>query len=55
MELAIATSFDHNKLHQNSDHPRVLATYQNLAYIAKSLKHYLKLKTGKKYLKTQPC
>jgi hypothetical protein len=30
MELAIATSFDHNKLHQKFDnHPRVLATYQN--------------------------
>lgn len=33
MELAVATSFDHNKLHQKFDaHPQVLATYQNLAY-----------------------
>ena len=33
MELAIATSFDHNKLHQKFDaHPQVLETYQNLAY-----------------------
>jgi hypothetical protein len=45
MELAIATSFDHNKLHQKIDnHPRVLATYQKLAYnLAKALKHYLKV------------
>ncbi|MGA9639522.1 FUSC family membrane protein [Flavobacterium sp.] len=41
MELAISTSFDHNKLHQKFDnHPIVLITYQNLAYnLAKSLKH----------------
>jgi uncharacterized membrane protein (TIGR01666 family) len=33
MELAIATSFDHSKLHQKFDaHPQVLETYQNLAY-----------------------
>lgn len=33
MELAVATSFDHNKLHQKFDaHPQVLETYQNLAY-----------------------
>lgn len=33
MELAVSTSFDHNKLHQKFDnHPRVLKTYQNLAY-----------------------
>ena len=40
MELAISTSFDHNKLHQKFDeHPKVLITYQNLAYnLAKSLK-----------------
>lgn len=40
MELAISTSFDHNKLHQKFDeHPKVLKTYQNLAYnLAKSLK-----------------
>ncbi|GIZ09830.1 FUSC family membrane protein [Flavobacterium sp. UMI-01] len=41
MELAIATSFDHNKLHQKFDaHPFVLLTYQNLAYnLGRSLKH----------------
>ena len=40
MELAISTSFNHNKLHQKFDeHPKVLKTYQNLAYnLAKSLK-----------------
>lgn len=40
MELAISTSFDHNKLHQKFDkHPSVLLTYQNLAYnLAKNLK-----------------
>ena len=40
MELAIATSFDHNKLHQKFDaHPEVLITYQSLAYtLAKNLK-----------------
>ncbi|QBN20219.1 FUSC family protein [Flavobacterium nackdongense] len=40
MELAIATSFDHNKLHQKFDaYPKVLITYQSLAYtLAKNLK-----------------
>jgi len=40
MELAISTSFDHNKLHQKFDaHPEVLITYQSLAYtLAKNLK-----------------
>jgi uncharacterized membrane protein (TIGR01666 family) len=40
MELAISTSFDHNKLHQKfDDHPKVLMTYQSLAYnLAKNLK-----------------
>lgn len=40
MELAISTSFDHNKLHQKFDeYPLVLKTYQNLAYnLAKNLK-----------------
>jgi uncharacterized membrane protein (TIGR01666 family) len=33
MELAVSTSFDYNKLHHKFDnHPRVLSTYQNLAY-----------------------
>jgi hypothetical protein len=49
MELAIATSFDHNKLHQKFDnHPRVLPP--KLAYnLAKALKHYLK-ENGEKYI-----
>lgn len=40
MELAISTSFDHNKLHEKfDDQPKVLKTYQNLAYnLAKNLK-----------------
>ncbi len=40
MELAISTSFDHNKLHQIFDkYPRILETYQDLAYnLAKNLK-----------------
>ena len=40
MELAISTSFNHNKLHQKFDeHLLVLKTYQNLAYnLAKNLK-----------------
>jgi uncharacterized membrane protein (TIGR01666 family) len=56
MELAIATSFDHNKLHQKFDgHPRVLQTYQNLAYkLAKSLKRLSKtLENGEKYTSKQ--
>lgn len=33
LELALSTSFDHSKLHQKFDaHPKVLSTYQNLAY-----------------------
>jgi uncharacterized membrane protein (TIGR01666 family) len=44
IELAISTSFDHNKLHQKFDkYPKVLETYQNLAYnLAKSLKQLSK-------------
>lgn len=40
LELAISTSFDHNKLHQKFDnYPKALKTYQNLAYnLASSLK-----------------
>lgn len=40
MELAVSTSFDHNKLHQKfGEQPLVLKTYQNLAYnLAKKLK-----------------
>lgn len=40
MELAVSTSFDHNKLHQKFDeHLNILMTYQNLAFsLAKNLK-----------------
>ena len=40
LELALSTSFDHDKLHQKFDaHPKVLLTYQSLAYnLATSLK-----------------
>ncbi|WP_310559080.1 FUSC family membrane protein [Flavobacterium sp.] len=40
MELALSTSFDHNKLHQKFEkHPEVLLTYQTLAYnLASNLK-----------------
>jgi uncharacterized membrane protein YccC len=40
LELALSTSFDHDKLHQKfDDHPKVLSTYQNLAYnLAATLK-----------------
>lgn len=33
LELALSTSFDHSKLHEKfREHPKVLATYQHLAY-----------------------
>lgn len=40
LELALSTSFDHSKLHEKfSAHPKVLDTYQNLAYnLASALK-----------------
>lgn len=40
LELALSTSFDHSKLHEKfNGHPRVLETYQNLAYnLASALK-----------------
>lgn len=53
MELAISTSFDHNKLHQKFDaHPKVLMTYQSLAYnLAKNLKSLSKkIKKRKQYI-----
>lgn len=53
MELAVSTSFDHNKLHQKFDaHPRVLITYQSLAYnLAKNLKSLSKkIKKRKQYV-----
>ncbi|PKB17893.1 FUSC family membrane protein [Flavobacterium sp. 5] len=44
LELALSTSFDHNRLHQKFDkHPKTLATYQNLAYnLASTLKQLSK-------------
>jgi uncharacterized membrane protein YccC len=44
LELALSTSFDHNKLHQKfDDHPKALSTYQSLAYnLAVSLKQLSK-------------
>ncbi|MFE3847563.1 FUSC family membrane protein [Flavobacterium sp. LB3P45] len=44
LELALSTSFDHDKLHQKfDDHPKVLFTYQSLAYnLAASLKQLSK-------------
>ena len=53
MELAVATSFNHNKLHDKFDeHPLVLMTYQNLAYnLAKNLKSLSKkIRKRKKYI-----
>ena len=53
MELAISTSFDHNKLHQRFDaHPKVLMTYQSLAYnLAKNLKSLSKkIRKRKSYI-----
>ncbi len=53
LELALSTAFDHEKLHDKfDDHPKVLATYQNLAYhLASSLKSFSK---NIKKRKTQP-
>lgn len=44
LELALSTAFDHNKLHLKFDeHPKVLLTYQSLAYnLAASLKQLSK-------------
>ena len=44
LELALSTSFDHDKLHQKfDDQPKVLQTYQRLAYnLAASLKQLAK-------------
>jgi uncharacterized membrane protein (TIGR01666 family) len=53
MELAVSTSFDHNKLHQKFDeHPKVLMTYQSLAYnLAKNLKSLSKkIRKRKSYI-----
>ncbi|MGK4567605.1 FUSC family membrane protein [Flavobacterium sp. 3HN19-14] len=53
LELALSTSFDHNKLHQRfKEHPEVLETYQNLAYnLASTLRRISKsLAKGKKYV-----
>ncbi|MFC6097860.1 FUSC family membrane protein [Flavobacterium qiangtangense] len=53
LELALSTSFDHNKLQQKfENHPKVLKTYQNLAYnLASSLKAIFKsIENHKKYV-----
>ncbi|MFV8325422.1 FUSC family membrane protein [Flavobacterium sp. ZS1P14] len=53
LELALSTSFDHDKLHQKfDDHPKVLLTYQNLAYnLAASLKQvYKSVQNRTKYI-----
>nr|WP_315156815.1 FUSC family membrane protein [uncultured Flavobacterium sp.] len=44
LELALSTSFDHNRLHQKFEkHPKTLATYQSLAYnLASTLKQLSK-------------
>ncbi|KAF2516869.1 FUSC family protein [Flavobacterium salilacus subsp. salilacus] len=44
LELALSTSFDHSKLHEKfSKHPKVISTYQNLAYnLAAALKNISK-------------
>lgn len=64
LELALSTSFDHNKLHQKFEkHPKTLATYQSLAYnLASTLKqlsknivkrtHYIPEHTLRKYVIT---
>lgn len=53
MELALSTSFDHSKLHEKFDgYPKVLATYQNLAYnLAATLKQLSKsIENRQKYV-----
>ena len=53
MELAVSTSFDHNKLHEKFDaHPKVLSTYQLLAYnLAAALKQLSKnIENRQKYI-----
>lgn len=53
LELALSTAFDHDKLHQKFDnHPKVLHTYQRLAYnLAASLKQLSKsVRKSTKYI-----
>ncbi len=53
LELALSTSFDHSKLHTIfNGHPKVLATYQNLAYnLGTTLKRISKsIENGTKYV-----
>lgn len=52
-ELALSTSFDHEKLHRKfDDYPTVLLTYQNLAYnLSKTIKKIAKrVQKGEKYI-----
>ncbi|WP_317125648.1 FUSC family protein [Flavobacterium cerinum] len=54
LELALSASFDHSKLHEKfSAHPKVLTTYQNLAYnLASALKKISNsIENRKKYVK----
>ncbi|MNK22237.1 Inner membrane protein YccS [compost metagenome] len=54
LELALSASFDHSKLHQKFNaHPKVLKTYQNLAYnLASTLKKISKsIENKQKYVK----
>lgn len=54
LELALSASFDHSKLHEKfSAHPKVLDTYQNLAYnLASTLKKISSsIENRKKYVK----
>jgi uncharacterized membrane protein (TIGR01666 family) len=53
LELALSTSFDHSKLHEKfSAHPKMLSTYQNLAYnLAATMKKLSKsLENKTKYI-----
>ncbi len=53
LELALSTSFDHNTLHQKfHSHPKVLTTYQQLAYnLAATLKRVSKsIEKNEKYI-----
>jgi len=53
LELALSSSFDHDKLHQKfENHPKVLLNFQNLAYnLATSLKKLSKNVNKKKKIK----
>lgn len=53
LEIALSTSFDHDKLHKKfEDYPKILSTYQKLAYnLASNLKQLSKsIEGGTKYI-----